>query len=366
MKFLGFGLRQNNKSGIILIVVLWVLAILSVLAVGLGREARIDLAVTKHRVGKLRADGLVWAAAHYAMNQIRLDAAKEQSLAADTIYQCGFSLQDGKTPQDIFKNVFLKDGSFDISYILDAGQGQRDVCYGFQDEERRININGIHKQNSKILVHLFLLLHLSEQQAQRLADQIVDWRDADSEKVSASYGAEKEDYMSSLAPYGCKDLPFENIEELLLLKDMTQADFQKIKEYLTVFPRMDTSLSMNINTASDIVLQSLFRFLAEQNPSVEMSDADSLVEKIVLYRKGEDGRLCTEDDRPLLSTASGPLGLNPNELAIYLTATNYFKESSRYFRIGVKGRDRQYNVFSKAEMIIDRDENQSLVSWKRK
>ena len=61
MNLFGFCLRGNNKSGIIMIVVLWILAILSILAIGLGRTARIDLALTKHRIGKLKADFLSWA-----------------------------------------------------------------------------------------------------------------------------------------------------------------------------------------------------------------------------------------------------------------------------------------------------------------
>ena len=76
MKFMGFCLRPNNKSGIILIVVLWVLAILSVLAIGLGRSARIDLALVKHHIGKLKADGLVLAGYNYAARSVLIQRIK--------------------------------------------------------------------------------------------------------------------------------------------------------------------------------------------------------------------------------------------------------------------------------------------------
>jgi len=365
MKFIGFCLRLNNKSGIILIVVLWVLAILSVLAVGLGRNARIDLALVKHRVGKLKADSLIFAAYNYSTNQIRLDTENQKSLATDTVYRCGVDLQEDTIPEDIFKNVSLADGFFDISYALEDDLGRQDICYGFQDEERRINLNGIDRSNYGILVNLLMLTGLSEQQAEMLAAQVVDWHDTDSEKMTISYGAEKDDYLSSSKPYRCKDLPFENIEELLLLKDMTEDVFKKVKNYLTVFPQSNVSLLLNINTAPELVLKSVFRFIVGQNPSVEIGDADSLVAKIASYRKGDDGRLCTADDRPIRSTEIGALSLNPNENAIYLMASNYFKENSQFFRARAKGVDHLYHVSSQTDMIINR-EDLSVVSWKRK
>jgi type II secretory pathway component PulK len=323
------------------------LAILSVLAIGLGRAARIDLALVKHRVGKIRADGLIWAAMHYAQNQVRLD--KEKTI--DTVYQCGFSLQDNKTPQDIFSQVRLQDGSFDISYLLDAGEGQKDVCYGLQDEERRININGIHKQNNRILVHFFMLVGLPEQQAQALVDEIVSWHDGD----------EKKNSQFSPTSDGYKAIAFENIEELLLLKGMTQDIFKKVKDSLTVFP-LSGAMGININTASEIVLKSLFRFFAENN-KYDIRKADSLARKIIFYRKGSDGRLCTQDDLPVEKT--GISELDPEEGFIYANSMNNLVWASRYFRIKAKGVESQYNVSSELETIMDQDNNR-LVFWKRK
>lgn len=367
MKFMGFCLRPNNKSGIILIVVLWVLAILSVLAIGLGRSARIDLALVKHHIGKLKADGLVLAGYNYAANQIHLDTEDQKASVFDTVYQCGFDLKEGVTPENIFKDVTLADGSFDISYVLDEGLGSKDICYGFQDEDRRINLNGINKVNSGILVHLFMLVGLSEEQAQMLAAQVVDWHDSDEEKMNTVYGAEKEDYLSSSKPYGCKNLPFESVEELLLLKDMTEDVFKKVEKYLTVFPLSGSNISVNVNTAPEIVLKSIFRFVAAQQSLAQASDADSLTKALIAYRQGDDGRLCTADDQLIDSTKTGGIGLSPTEQAIYLTASsyNYVKDGSDFFRATIKGTDRLYRVSSSVDMVIDR-QNSSVVLWKRK
>jgi type II secretory pathway component PulK len=364
VNFNGFHLRANNKSGIILIVVLWILVILSVLAIGLGRTARIDLALTKHRIGKLKADFLIWGAVNYAMNQIRL-GAENQPPAEDTLYQCGFVLKDGKTSEDLFKNVKLKDGAFDISYILRDDQGRDQVCYGFQDEERRINLNGIHKGNDKILKNLFVLLKIDERKAEDLAAQIVDWQDADSEKMDEAHGAEKEEYLSLPKPYPCKNAPLESLDELLLIKDMTPEIFSQIKEYVTIFPQ-NSALNINVNTASDVALKAVFRFVAEQSPGVENEDVDSLVGKIIAYRSGKDGIPCTADDRAIKNSNISPVGLNSQESAFYMTAANnYFKGMSDYFRVCAKATDSQYQISSRAEAVIAK-ENLSLLFWKRK
>ncbi|MCX5681508.1 MAG: type II secretion system protein GspK [Candidatus Omnitrophica bacterium] len=368
MKFIGFCLRRNNKSGIILIVVLWILAILSVLAIGLGRAARIDLALTKHRIGKLKADFLTWAAVNYSINQIRLNAetqAKPGQPAVNTLYQCGVDLRDGKTTEEIFKNIKLKDGSFNISYVLKEDNNKGQVCYGFQDEERRININTIDASNYKILKQLFMLLNVEDEKAEALAAEIADWRDPDSEKINAQYGAEKDDYLALAKPYASKDGPFDILEELLLIKDMTPEIFSKIKEYLTVFPQSDMNFTVNINTAPPIVLKALFRFLAEQNINSGAGEADSVVEKIVAYRRGDDGIACTADDRTILTDNSSSLGLFGNESALYQSAinNNYLKGTSAYFRVCAKGMYSQYAVSSDLETVIS---GGLLIFWKRK
>lgn len=362
---MGFCLRHNNKSGIILIVVLWVLAILSVLAIGLGRAARMDLSLAKHRAGKVRADFLSWAAAHYAMNQLRLDGEDAAFSSTDTAYTCGFAAKEGETPEEIFKNVTLASGSFDIGYPLKDSAGNNYMCYGFQDEDRYLNINGIHQQNYRILAQLLILLGVAQDQVENIAAQIVDWKDADTENMALGLGAEKNDYGSLDAKF-CKDAPFENIEELMLVQGMTEDVFAKIKNVVTVFPRQDVSLGVNINTVIPVVLQALFRFSAENNPSVGVTDADSLAEKIVTYRKGDDGVLCTADDRPVkIANAPGELGLNVSEQAVFAAAMNYLKETSDHLRFHAKSVDSQFHVATELEAVVGR-ENLSLLLWKRK
>lgn len=325
MKFIGFHLRQNNKSGIILIVVLWAIVILSILAIGLGRAARIDLALAKHHAGKLKADGALWAGIQYAQNQIRLSQGTKEP-PADTFYQCGFKVPDGKTPQELFGGIRLNDSSFDIGYVLKSPEAQGGVCYGFQDEERRININGLHRPNAQIAVHFFMRAGLPQDQAQALVDEIVAWHEGDTSTGRKLSSAVQE----------TKAAAFENLEELLLLEGMTPELYKRVKDDLTVFP-LSGELRVNVNTASETVLRSLFDVASEASPGA--GDAESLLRKVLAFRSGEDGRPCTVDDQAIVLAESGKLGLGPGELALYLTEANYLKAESRYFRFWIRGRN---------------------------
>jgi len=77
---------------------------------------------------------------------------------------------------------------------------------------------------------------------------------------------------SGLKPFGVK-------EELLMLEGITEEIYDEIKEYITV----NGSGKININTATDLVLEGF-------------GLDDSLINIIMLFRKGADDQYGTEDD----------------------------------------------------------------------
>ncbi len=110
--------RTRNDSGIILLVVLWMMVILSFLAVGLGRRTSIDLALTKFAVGQSRASNLAWAGLMYAIDQIKKDSEDSAAAGLDTAYLCGITLEEGQVPEDIFKEVRLGDAVLTSALLL--------------------------------------------------------------------------------------------------------------------------------------------------------------------------------------------------------------------------------------------------------
>ena len=147
-------------------------------------------------------------------------------------------------------------GKLQVNGLVQAGGGE-------QQEENELIANA----NKDILKRLLLsgTFELeSEQQAQEIVDALIDWIDTD--ELESDYGAEDAYYQSLNPPYGCKNGPVTEIEELLLVKGMTpQLLFggggrPGLAEYLTAY---GSDGKLNINTAPVLLLQALHPLMTE-------------------------------------------------------------------------------------------------------
>jgi len=251
---------KSNKASI-LIVSLWIVSLLSLMALGLGFRSSLEVRLASYNRDSLRA---------YYLAKAGIVKAKEYLLQDDndydSLYQCGIELG-----QETFADIFNQDvgsGSFEVFRPL--------------DEERKININlsrlGLSKEQFKDI-----LFKLSDNLTLEVANAIVDWQDVDS-TVTLPGGAENSQYSFLDSPYECKDSDFQSLEELLLVKGVTRELFQEISNYLTVYGQG----KVNINTASQKVLSALI--------DDETGSFSALVEKIARYRSGPDGEEATVDD----------------------------------------------------------------------
>jgi len=128
------------------------------------------------------------------------------------------------------------------------------------DEESKFPINSIINDQGVLvparldqLERLFALLDIDPE----LIDAIVDWLDPDD--TAGPSGAEDAYYEGLSPPYPCKDGPLASLEELLLIKGMTEeilygdAEKEGLLQYLTIH----SDEKININTAPSVVLQCL-------------------------------------------------------------------------------------------------------------
>lgn len=357
-------LKRVNDSGIIILVVLWVLVIISALALGLGRRTNIDLLLTKNTLSRLKAKSLAWGGIIYAIEQIRLDTEDESSLGFDNIRFCGIPAEVGLSLEEKFGNIILKQGHVELIFkdsVEDASQkSEQSLNYGFQDEERKINLNGISLSNVAVLRELFMLLEEDENQAEIIAYSILDWIDEDVALSHSDYGAEENYYQDLEEPYKVKNRPFESIEELLLVRGMDQEIYEKIRPYVTIFPR-DSKLMVNFHTASEIVLKALARHRTGVSTNIDTSDADSLVEKIVQFRNGSDGILGSDDDAIFKDFDMSVLTVS--ERSLFVLIMPYKTDVSQYFRVLAKGVDDARDVSFFIESVIAR-EDLSILYWK--
>ncbi|MFA5261179.1 MAG: type II secretion system minor pseudopilin GspK [Candidatus Omnitrophota bacterium] len=350
----------TDQSGVILIVVLWVVAILSVFILGLGRRASVELALTQHQREKFKARHAAMAGLVYAMACIRRDGLDPQTRTFDTLYQRGIKLDEGQTAEDLFGRVASGDGYFEIRNSEIGDDEAARPVFGFEDEESKINVNLLSQQNYKVLGALITYFGFDEDNADILASAVIDWKDSDDNTFNAPSGAERDFYLQLDPPRSCKNYPFESVEEIRMVRGMTEEIFQKIKPYITVYP-FSGRFQVNLDTAPRPVLVALARGAAGNQTNTEQEDADGVVEKILQNRVGEDGHIATADDQAF---DINHLSLNSEERIVALMMYQNLARTSNYFRISVNGSSGPGGASSKIEAVVSRD-NLSILYWKR-
>ncbi|MDP3730000.1 MAG: type II secretion system protein GspK [Candidatus Omnitrophota bacterium] len=307
---------SSNRSGAILITSLWILAILSILAMGIGFRVSIEARLSKYNLDRVKGLYLAKAGAVKAMELLSKDTN-----AYDTIRECGITLPPDKKPEDVFIER-LGEGSFTISYNEEGRN-----CYGLTDEERKININ---KAEYKVIYQLLL-----GKEPENLAASIINWRSPAQLMVE---GAQDRDYESLAAPYKCKHADFSCIEELMLVKDMTPEIFESIKDYVTVY----TDGKININTATERVLRSY-------------GLSDQSIGTIMLTRNGADNTIGTKDDGGFnnIGTIADQIGVPAYSPERTVLSENNFTTASKYFRIESKGMIDKSRIGASLVCVVD-------------
>jgi len=268
-----------NKKGTILISSLWIVAILTVFAVSIGRQSSIALKLTSYDVDNLKAYFIARAGILRSLAEKNLEYRLALRAEIDALSQ------DWANNKELFDRHQFGSGSYTVGYkypVEEEGENPT-MLYGLMDEESKININIV---SMEAMANLTASFGIDRDDAEEMAAAIVDWRDEDSEITSQDrgsfYGAEDVYYQGISPPYHCKNSRFDTIYELTLARGVTKELFNKMKPYITVYGEG----RVNINTASEVVLNALFG-----------PDFPDLASKIIRYRKGNDEIIGTKDDR---------------------------------------------------------------------
>lgn len=143
---------------------------------------------------------------------------------------------------------------------LDFAEGE--VSLQITDLQGRHNVNGLSERNnhqSSLRQWLDKLLVLVEADP-AIPAQLQDWIDADS--IARPQGAEDYDYLGLEPAYRTASQSMSEVSELRLLTAVSPEVYRRLAPAVTALPIAEASL--NVNTASPLVLQSLAPNLGEQ------------------------------------------------------------------------------------------------------
>jgi len=262
-----------NNKGTVLIFALWVLGFLAVIALNIsyGIKGKIGLAkrLQNHSQVSLSLAGAVKMAAVFIA----------QETARSNEYNVLRKVNLHNNPA-VFGGIELGDYRAEVSYIERGSESQK-RRYGVVDEESKININAT---TAVVLGNLIEeTLHIAPERADRLARDILNWRNYGESDITGFYSNE---YYNNLEfPYPKKSTDYELIDELLLVKGVDSKVFDQLRRFLTVWGQG----KVNINTAPFEVL-------------VALGFSEDLVNKILAARRGKDGVEGTLDDHIFLKT----------------------------------------------------------------
>ncbi len=260
----------KNEKGIALFIVLWVMALLTVIAGEFCYAVRTEANITRNFKEETQSyyvavSGVFWAIGELAVNEVVPGAAT----APDS----------GGAPEDIGRRF-----NADIPAVPFGG-GQFKVEK--ENESGKVNLNRAGEPLLRMMLSSF---QIEETAKNIIVHSIMDWRDKDN--LHRLHGAEDDYYRSLPQPYRCKNGDLTSIEELLLVRGVTPEIFHGgLKDMVSVYQDVETGPAraasrrgmydfsrININAASPRMLRALPRM------------TEDIVQAIMKYRETRDFR----------------------------------------------------------------------------
>ncbi len=375
------------QKGFVLTVTLIFLVVVLIIVIAFLDMIRVHLTSTTYRANREKGVYLAEAGLEQKLLQLKLDLINSASNVYDAFNETWASgIGDTNGSLDDSEGVSLGSGKYQVLKGFIDGATPPDTFQNLSDEQGKININ---YANSLILSNLLRMTNagLSKSSAISKAGNIVSYRygadgkpgvannDDDNdgrayfisigvdEKFGIEYdgmdndddgiidypsdpseGIDEPDEFNPSQPYG-DDRPFNNIEELKKVPEITETDYNNVKDFITVHSLVnanslytnETNLSgnykvpyalsphitrsavprapVNINTASLTVLKVVLwnedvTPIGTPPAVITLVDSDSVARSIMDRRNGTDNIHGTSDDNPFIyiSTVGSSVG----------------------------------------------------------
>ena len=191
----------RRQQGVALILVIWVSVLLTVIASSFIVERRTETLIVRNSASMARAEAIADAGVHRALYEV---------------YRTN-------NPTDAWK----RDGT-PYDWTFDGVPVRVEI----RDESAKIDLN---TASEALLRGLLLSVGLADDEASRLLDAILDWRDPDS--LKRPNGAEEPEYRAAGLTYKPANAAFQTIEEIQLVLGMRPEIYRRIAPSITVFSR---------------------------------------------------------------------------------------------------------------------------------
>lgn len=284
-----------TQRGVALVLVLWALALLTVIAASFSFGMRTEAVLAQNLVASAQARALADGAVHrgiYELMKPMTDAAKWKP--------------DGK--------------------IRAWEAGGAKIRLVMTDESGKIDLN---TASDVLLKGLFQSAGLSEGESAALLDAVLDWRDAD--ELRRPNGAELADYAAAGRKYAPPNAAFGTLEELQQVQGMSPVLYRRVRSALTIYSRQP---GINPALASRQVLLAI--------PGVEPAQVDAYIAQRQEYIDGGQ-------PPPPFPFASGFAVAGPGS-AFFLRAEVQLGNGGYFVREAVVGlaqdRKRPFRIFS--------------------
>lgn len=285
----------QSETGIALITVILIISILVAAALELNRSTRAD----------------VYDAANLG------DGLKLTYIAKSGFYGAAAFIANTNNPYDTLRDDWANTEALSAQSKALFTNGY--FMVRIEDEKGKIPLNKLvtgDTVNADIKDMLLRLLgepefDLGERKAAEIVDAMIDWIDTNNDVTGM--GAESSYYASLVKPYAAKNAPLDCIEELLMIRGITNELFAgtKDKPGLRQLVTIYGTGAISINTAPKLVLRSL-----SSDITAEAAD------KIDAYRRNKSSDLSSADwykRVPGVGNVTIKTGL------VDVTKSNYFK-----------------------------------------
>lgn len=241
----------NKQSGLALITVLFIFALVSMLAISMQQRQSMDVAQASITFAQAQAQILALSVEDIAKAGLSFDLQRDTS-----------SNEEWDTASELWNQPFPTE--------LEGAK----VFISIRDLQGLFNLNSLSPKapNSAAALNRFqrLLTEIDPNISSSIAQNVKNWL---TPQHSANY-----DYQNETPPYRASEIEFAHPSELKLIKDIDNETYLKIEPYITALP---VSVALNINTTLKEVLSSW-------DPTLTTSQSDSLVQKSHSGKCGND------------------------------------------------------------------------------